>query len=90
MGAKLVLYAANLMTVRKPRHIILIAPSPPTVEQMDASEKQRMLKHPEREEAIQTVEGSSIKNYANLDFNTRKNRNCISNLGLGTGGSKRA
>lgn len=61
MGAKLVLYAAQLMAENKPKHIILIAPSPPTTEQMDASEKKRMMHHPDRDEAIATVEGATLK-----------------------------
>lgn len=55
MGAKLILYAAQLMTGPKPKKLILIAPSPPTVEDMVDSEKKRMLKHPHEEEAKNTV-----------------------------------
>ena len=67
MGAKLVLYASKLMSDKMPTKLILIAPSPPTVEKMSATEKKRMLKHPDKNEAIQTVKGAAIKNI-------RKNR----------------
>lgn len=62
MGAKRVLYAAKIMTVEKPDKIILIAPSPPTVEAMPKLEKERMLQHPSLSEAIKTVEGATVKN----------------------------
>jgi len=61
MGAKLALYAAKLMKGEKPDRIILIAPSPPTVENMDYEERNRMLNHPNRAEAIATVQGATIK-----------------------------
>jgi pimeloyl-ACP methyl ester carboxylesterase len=56
MGGKLALYAAQIMMGEKPEKILLIAPSPPTVENMPEEEKQRMLNHPNKEEAIKTVE----------------------------------
>ncbi len=56
MGGKLALYASQIMAFEKPEKIILIAPSPPTVENMPDEEKERMLNHPNREEAINTVE----------------------------------
>lgn len=61
MGAKLVLYAAQISTGVKPKNIILIAPSPPTVENMDDEERKRMLKHPNKEEAENTVIGATQK-----------------------------
>lgn len=61
MGAKLVLYAAQINTDIKPKRIILIAPSPPTVENMDNEERNRMLRHPNKEEAERTVIGATQK-----------------------------
>lgn len=58
MGGKLALYAAKIMEGVKPKKIILIAPSPPTVENMAAEERDRMLKHPNAEEAMKTVKGA--------------------------------
>ncbi len=61
MGAKLVLYAALINEATRPKKILLIAPSPPTIENMSADEKKRMLNHPNREEAIATVENVTKK-----------------------------
>ncbi len=58
MGGKLALYAAKIMEGVKPIKIILIAPSPPTVENMAEQERVRMLKHPNAEEAMKTVKGA--------------------------------
>jgi len=68
MGAKFALYAAKLMPTNPPKHVVLIAPSPPTVEHMTAQERQRMLKHPDRAEAIQTVKGATVKNLRKIKF----------------------
>lgn len=62
MGGKLALYAALINESQKPDHIILIAPSPPTVEHMTEKEKKRMLNHPNRAEAVTTVENVTFKN----------------------------
>ncbi|SIS42784.1 Pimeloyl-ACP methyl ester carboxylesterase [Zobellia uliginosa] len=61
MGAKLVLYAAQLKKGNLADKLLLIAPSPPTVEDMADDERQRMLKHPDREEAAKTVRGATKK-----------------------------
>jgi pimeloyl-ACP methyl ester carboxylesterase len=61
MGAKLALFTAFLMKTNPPEKIILIAPSPPTVENMPAHEKKRMLHHPDEDEAIITVENATCK-----------------------------
>ena len=61
MGAKLVLYAATLLTTNKPSQILLIAPSPPTIEKMEEQEKERMLKHPDRDVAIETVKKVTVQ-----------------------------
>jgi pimeloyl-ACP methyl ester carboxylesterase len=61
MGGKLVLYAAKISQGNKPNKIILIAPSPPTIEKMSGEEKNRMLNHPNIQEAKNTVDGATIK-----------------------------
>ncbi|WP_282115960.1 alpha/beta fold hydrolase [Cellulophaga baltica] len=61
MGGKLALSAALQNVANPPSKIVLIAPSPPTTEDMSAEEKERMLKHPDREEAIQTVKNGTVK-----------------------------
>lgn len=61
MGGKLALFTAFLMNTNPPDKIILIAPSPPTVENMPAHEKKRMLHHPDEDEAIITVENATCK-----------------------------
>ena len=62
MSAKLILYATQVNKDNRPRGLVLIAPSPPTVEEMSEDEKNRMLNHPNRAECIITVENSTIKN----------------------------
>lgn len=68
MGAKLVLYAAKINTGIKPKKIILVAPSPPTVENMDDKERNRMLRHPNKEEAEKTVIGATQKKLSKQRF----------------------
>lgn len=61
MGGKLALYAALMNQVQKPEKIILVAPSPATTESMADEEKERMLNHPNKNEAIQTVENAIVR-----------------------------
>ena len=61
MGGKIALYAALMNEVNKPKKIILVAPSPPTTENMPDDEKERMLQHPNKIEAIQTVKNGIVK-----------------------------
>ena len=68
MGGKLALYAALINEVNKPKKIILIAPSPPTIENMSEAEKKRMLNHPNRDEAITTVENATKKSLKKRKF----------------------
>ena len=68
MGAKLALYATKLMTGIKPSKLVLIAPSPPTVEDMDEDEKKRMLIHPDRNEAVETVKGATRRKLGEKRF----------------------
>ncbi|UZO80092.1 alpha/beta hydrolase [Aquimarina sp. ERC-38] len=60
MSGKLALVTATLSTI-KPKQLILIAPSPPTVEPMEAEEKERMLHHPAIREAETTVNKVTAK-----------------------------
>ena len=56
MSAKLILYAAQMMTGEPPKKLILVAPSPPTTENMSKEDRLRMLDHPNIEEARNTVD----------------------------------
>lgn len=69
MSAKLILYSTQINRGFIPKGLILIAPSPPTVEQIEENERNRMLKHPNEVEAIQTVKNSTTKNLKNRKFN---------------------
>lgn len=58
MGAKIALQMAiddSQKTHQMIEQLLLVAPSPPTVEAMPAREKARMLNHPDRREAEKTV-----------------------------------
>lgn len=57
MGGKIAVQVATDEPDRIAR-LILVAPSPPSVEPMPESEKVRMLNHPDREEATRTVDGA--------------------------------
>ena len=57
MGGKIAVQVAIDEPDRIAR-LILVAPSPPSVEPMPESEKVRMLNHPDREEATRTVDGA--------------------------------
>ena len=61
MSGKLVLLSAMLLEGHRPEKLILIAPSPPTTEDMSESEKKRMLNHPNIDEAIKTVKNVTVK-----------------------------
>ncbi len=61
MSGKFALQMAAEDTQQQIEQILLVAPSPPTVEPMPAEEKQRMLKHPDREIAETTVKNAAIK-----------------------------
>lgn len=58
MGGKMSLYASSIAKHNIPKKVILIAPSPPTKEPMSAEEKKRMLKHPDRNESITSVQNA--------------------------------
>ncbi|MDO6388515.1 alpha/beta hydrolase [Pontibacter sp. BT731] len=55
MGCKIALQVAADARTDFVQQLILIAPSPPTVEPMPAREKKRMLHHPDKQEAAQSV-----------------------------------
>jgi pimeloyl-ACP methyl ester carboxylesterase len=61
MGGKIAVQLAALPDELEVHRLILLAPSPPGVEPMPEAEKQRMLKHPDSEEAQKTVENATIK-----------------------------
>ena len=61
MGGKLALFTAFTATEHPPEKIILIAPSPPTTEAMPSAEKKRMLNHPNKLEAVTTVNNAIAK-----------------------------
>lgn len=61
MSAKFVLYATQISKNVPPKGLVLIAPSPPTIEKMSSQEQARMLKHPDRIEAINTVKNATLK-----------------------------
>ena len=61
MGGKLILYANQIATEYKADGLVLIAPSPPTTENMEDSEKRRMLPRPTIEAAKRTVVDSTVR-----------------------------
>jgi len=61
MGGKLALFTSFVSHDLLPKKLILIAPSPPTKEKMSDDEKQRMLNHPDKSEAIVTVRNAARK-----------------------------
>jgi pimeloyl-ACP methyl ester carboxylesterase len=63
MGGKIALQVAanDALRDQRVRQLILIAPSPPTVERMPNDEKERMLRHPDRDEAEITVANGTYR-----------------------------
>lgn len=68
MSGKLVLYAAMLLESNRPERLILIAPSPPTTEDMSTDEKKRMLNHPDLDEAVTTVQKVTVRHLKKKRF----------------------
>lgn len=58
MGGKIAVEIAADTFGKTVQQLILVAPSPPTTEPMPKEEKERMLHHPNREEALRTVLGA--------------------------------
>lgn len=61
MGGKLALFTSFVSHDLLPKQLILVAPSPPTYENMSESEKKRMLHHPDKSEAIVSVRNAARK-----------------------------
>ena len=61
MGGKVVVQAAADDTEQRIAQLVLVAPSPPTTEPMPPEEKERMLHHPDRDEAETTVRNATRK-----------------------------
>ena len=62
MGGKIALQVAfNEGDSDRIQQLILLAPSPPSIERMPEDEKQRMLNHPNAEEAATTVKNGTVK-----------------------------
>ncbi len=61
MGGKLAVQAAAADTERRINQLVLVAPSPPTTEDMPDEEKKRMLRHPDRAEAETTVQNATYQ-----------------------------
>jgi sigma-B regulation protein RsbQ len=58
MGGKIAMQIAANASRGSVQQLILVAPSPPTTEPMPQDEKERMLHHPDRQEAEKTVKGA--------------------------------
>ncbi len=58
MGGKIAMQVAANASKGSVQQLILVAPSPPTTEPMKQEEKERMLKHPDRQVAEKTVNGA--------------------------------
>ena len=61
MGGKIAVQAAADDPARRIERLVLVAPSPPTTEQMPSEEKERMLHHPDRGEAETTVDHGTVR-----------------------------
>ena len=61
MSGKLILYADQIAVSNKAKGLVLIAPSPPTIEKMEEDEKQRMLPKPTPESAKESVDKSIVR-----------------------------
>jgi pimeloyl-ACP methyl ester carboxylesterase len=62
MGGKIALQVtADVAETNNIQQVILVAPSPPTVERMNERDRQRMLIHPDQQQSEITVKNSSVK-----------------------------
>ena len=61
MSGKLILYADQIATAYRANGLVLIAPSPPTIENMEDKEKQLMLPGPTLESARKSVDNATIR-----------------------------
>ncbi|MGB6151961.1 MAG: alpha/beta hydrolase, partial [Pricia sp.] len=62
MGGKLILYANQIAVNNKAKGLVLIAPSPPTIEKMTEEEKQTMLSISDIEAATEAAKDATFKN----------------------------
>jgi pimeloyl-ACP methyl ester carboxylesterase len=61
MGGKIAMQVAvNQKETGAVQQLVLLAPSPPSIERKPESEKQRMLNHPSAQEAANTVKGATV------------------------------
>lgn len=60
MGGKIALQIAALPSELEIHRLLLLAPSPPTHEPMPEEEKERMLRHPDEQEARTTVRNATV------------------------------
>ena len=61
MGGKLILYAQQLALHNRASGLVLIAPSPPTMEKMDEQDKENMLSLSDRHAAMVNVDKATFK-----------------------------
>jgi sigma-B regulation protein RsbQ len=62
MGGKIAIDVAYRLRANKNlQRLILLAPSPPTIERMPDHEKKRMLNHPDKNQALITVDNGTIQ-----------------------------
>lgn len=69
MGGKIAMQVAANDSDGLVQQLILVAPSPPTTEPMPAKEKKRMLRHPDPEEAKNTVNGATKQHLTDEKYN---------------------
>lgn len=77
MGGKIAMQIASTAPDGAVEQLILIAPSPPTTEPMAEKEKNRMLKHPNKKVAEETVEGAIKKKLQEDKFRLAVNTQLI-------------
>jgi len=62
MGGKVAMQVAAMEQQRgRVQQLILVAPSPPSVERIPPAERKRMLNHPDSKEAAKTVKNNTVK-----------------------------
>lgn len=80
MGGKIALQVAlNDHHEKKIQQLILLAPSPPTIEQMPDKEKERMLQHPNKEVETETVNKIIVQSLSDDKFTTAVHTQSIIN-----------
>lgn len=69
MGGKIAVQMAAYDEQGTIQNLILVAPSPPSTEPIPPEEKERMLRHPDRQEAETTVKKSTIRPLTEEQYN---------------------